>query len=124
MKPSTYLSLCLAGTAAAQTPALDLINSVLNPDPDAPKSFSSFASEIYLNAVLNNVTSGISTNYDKLQASAEKLLDPEAYGYVAGGAGLETTMAANREAFDKVSVIISKVSCDWKCGGPYQIPSV
>jgi hypothetical protein len=43
-----------------------------------------------------------STNFDRLEASAELLLNPAAYDYAAGGAGLDQTVAANEEAFDRV----------------------
>lgn len=37
--------------------------------------------------------------YEALKARAKQVMTPEAYGYVAGGAGSEDTMRANREAF-------------------------
>jgi lactate 2-monooxygenase len=36
------------------------------------------------------------------EARAESALDPKAFGYIAGGAGAELTMRANREAFERV----------------------
>ncbi|KAF2452050.1 FMN-dependent alpha-hydroxy acid dehydrogenase [Karstenula rhodostoma CBS 690.94] len=57
--------------------------------------------EIYFNHTLYNQTPIASTNYAKLEASAKNLLTPEAYDYATGGAGLETTVAANRAAFDR-----------------------
>lgn len=38
---------------------------------------------------------------DELETRAREQLSPEAFGYVAGGAGSEATMRANREAFDR-----------------------
>jgi lactate 2-monooxygenase len=35
------------------------------------------------------------------ERAAEEKLDPGAFGYIAGGAGSESTMRANREAFDR-----------------------
>jgi isopentenyl diphosphate isomerase/L-lactate dehydrogenase-like FMN-dependent dehydrogenase len=35
------------------------------------------------------------------EARAESALDPRAFGYIAGGAGAEQTMRANREAFER-----------------------
>jgi len=35
------------------------------------------------------------------EAAAEAVLDPDAFGYIAGGAGGETTMRANLEAFER-----------------------
>lgn len=37
--------------------------------------------------------------FETLEAQAREKLTPEAYGYIAGGAGAERTMAANLEAF-------------------------
>lgn len=83
--------------------AQELINSVLNPAPGS-EHYSSYSSEIYFNHTLYNTTPIASTNYDKLEASAKLRLPPSAYDYAAGGAGLEKTADANREAFDKVSL--------------------
>ena len=38
---------------------------------------------------------------DDWERAAEARLDPGAFGYIAGGAGSEATMRANREAFDR-----------------------
>jgi lactate 2-monooxygenase len=82
--------------------AQELIDSVLNPAPGSER-YSSYSSEIYFNHTSYNTTPIASTNYDKLEASAKLRLPAAAYDYVAGGAGLDTTADANREAFDKVS---------------------
>lgn len=44
-------------------------------------------------------------NLDDLEQQAEKLLDPAAYDFVAGGAGAEQTLKANRTAFEKIGII-------------------
>jgi isopentenyl diphosphate isomerase/L-lactate dehydrogenase-like FMN-dependent dehydrogenase len=41
----------------------------------------------------------------ELEARARAKLDPEAFGYVAGGAGAEGTMRANRAAFDHWRIV-------------------
>jgi lactate 2-monooxygenase len=38
---------------------------------------------------------------EEWETLAEEKLDPGAFGYIAGGAGGETTMRANREAFER-----------------------
>jgi len=43
--------------------------------------------------------------YDRLEAAARQRLSPQAYAYVAGGAGREDTMSANRAAFGKWSIV-------------------
>jgi isopentenyl diphosphate isomerase/L-lactate dehydrogenase-like FMN-dependent dehydrogenase len=95
---------CLAAlhaTATVAETAQELLNSVLNPRP-ASRTFASYGSEIYYNATLYNETIDISTNYNRLEASAKRKLPSAAYDYAAGGAGLEKTGEANRAAFDKV----------------------
>lgn len=39
-----------------------------------------------------------------LEKAAQKKASPEAWAYIAGGAGLETTMAANRAAFERYAL--------------------
>jgi lactate 2-monooxygenase len=46
----------------------------------------------------------IPTSFRELEAKAKQKLSPEAWAYIAGGAGLETTMHANRAAFDRVKI--------------------
>jgi len=105
MKPQYFVILCTVFSvgdrlAAAQS-AQELLDSVLNPDP-ADATYSSYSSQIYYNATLYNQTPIASTNYDRLEASAKLLLPTTSYNYAAGGAGLEKTVTANREAFDLV----------------------
>jgi lactate 2-monooxygenase len=38
---------------------------------------------------------------EEWEALAEEKLDPGAFGYIAGGAGGEATIRANREAFER-----------------------
>lgn len=93
-------------TVAAAQSAQDLLESVLNPDL-SEATYASYSSQIYYNATLYNQTPIASTNYDKLEASAKLLLPAAAYDYAAGGAGLEKTVASNREAFDHVNSLLS-----------------
>jgi lactate 2-monooxygenase len=46
----------------------------------------------------------IPSAFPALEARARETLSAEAFAYIAGGAGLETTMEANRAAFARVSV--------------------
>src|SRR5680860_1885686 len=43
----------------------------------------------------------VPVDYDSLKQKAKSKLSPEAYAYLAGGAGSETTMTANRSAFQE-----------------------
>ncbi|HWA66848.1 MAG TPA: lactate 2-monooxygenase [Mycobacteriales bacterium] len=42
---------------------------------------------------------------DALEAAAREILSPEAFGYVAGSAGTESTARANREAFERHRIV-------------------
>lgn len=57
------------------------------------------AGEKYLAAADASGASKWPVGYDEWEASAKEALDPAAYDYIAGGAGSEQTMRANREAF-------------------------
>jgi lactate 2-monooxygenase len=40
-----------------------------------------------------------------LEAAAEEVMSPEGFGYIAGGAGLESTVRANRAAFERHRIV-------------------
>ena len=67
-------------------------------DPTVPYGNHQF--EIYLRG-LNGERPALPTTYDGLEARAREELSPEAFAYVAGGAGEGRTMRANRDAFDR-----------------------
>ena len=46
----------------------------------------------------------IPVSYKELEEKARQLLPPDAFAYLAGGAGSETTIDANRQALDKVKI--------------------
>ncbi len=71
----------------------------------APRAYGSerqFA--VYL-AGLQGQRPSIPVSYEELEGRAREKLTPEAYGYVAGGAGGEATLRANRAAFDRWSIV-------------------
>jgi len=45
------------------------------------------------------------TNLLDLEQQAKQLLDPASYDFIAGGAGAELTVKANREAFEGIGII-------------------
>src|SRR5689334_1890645 len=45
------------------------------------------------------------TDATQLEERAESAMSPEAFAYIAGGAGTGATMRANRAAFDKVRIL-------------------
>ena len=60
--------------------------------------------QIYL-AGMKQQTPATPVSYEALKAKAREVMTPEAYGYVAGGAGSEDTMRANREAFRRWRIV-------------------
>jgi isopentenyl diphosphate isomerase/L-lactate dehydrogenase-like FMN-dependent dehydrogenase len=45
------------------------------------------------------------TGFESMRREAQKVMSPEAYGYVTGGAGAETTMRANLEVFHRWRIV-------------------
>jgi len=66
--------------------------------------FGDFAREIYLRG-LGGERPDLPMTADGLEAAARGVLSAEAFGYVAGGASTERTMAANREAFARWRIV-------------------
>lgn len=73
-------------------------------EPDAPLPFAVFQNEIYLAGMAGEVPA-IPLTPAGLEARAAQLLSADAFGYVAGGAGAESTAAANRAALDRVGLV-------------------
>lgn len=73
---------------------------------DAPKAVSGpeHQQRIYL-AGLNGNKPALPIAYEELEARARAALSPQAYDYVAGGAGGERTMRSNLEAFDRWRIV-------------------
>ena len=60
--------------------------------------------DIYLGA-LRGARRGVSVDPARLEEAASKRMSPEAFAYIAGGAGFEETMRANRDAFDRLRIV-------------------
>jgi isopentenyl diphosphate isomerase/L-lactate dehydrogenase-like FMN-dependent dehydrogenase len=71
---------------------------------DVPQQFANAQYEIYLQGIAD-VLPEFPIGYDALEAKAREILPVGAYGYVAGGAGDESTMRANRAAFDRWRIV-------------------
>ncbi|MEV7964365.1 lactate 2-monooxygenase [Sphaerisporangium sp. NPDC088356] len=67
-------------------------------------SLADFQNEIYLNG-LGDVLPELPTDLTALEHVARERLTPEAFGYVAGSAGTESTARANREAFERRRIV-------------------
>lgn len=61
-------------------------------------------SDIYL-AGIRGRTPRIPQSAVALERAAERAMSKEGFAYIAGGAGLETTMRANRDAFERVEIV-------------------
>lgn len=71
---------------------------------EAPRVFGpEIQAAIYLRG-LSGAKPGFPTCFAELEARAKAELTPEAFAYIAGGAGIETTMEANRAAFQRVEI--------------------
>jgi lactate 2-monooxygenase len=70
-------------------------------EPSAPPARQS---EIYL-AGVRGVRPTIPLDVEQLEMAARVALSPEAFAYLAGGAGGESTMRANREAFERWRIV-------------------
>ncbi len=60
--------------------------------------------EIYVNGI-SGIKSPIPFDIVRLEQKAKALITPEAYAYIAGGAGLEDTMQHNRADFNKWRIL-------------------
>src|SRR5205807_9106372 len=72
------------------------------PDPETP--FGNYQFEIYLEGLSGRLPE-LPFTYDELERRAREVLEPGAFGYVAGGAGSEDTVHANREAFRRWRIV-------------------
>jgi lactate 2-monooxygenase len=66
--------------------------------------YADFQNEIYLNG-MGGQRPRFPLTYPDLEAAAEAVLTPEAFGYVAGSAGLERTARANTDAFGRWQIV-------------------
>jgi lactate 2-monooxygenase len=73
-------------------------------DSEQQQVFANFQYEIYLEG-LGGQTPKLPLSAGELEARARERLSPEAFGYVAGGAGSEATMRANLEAFEHWQIV-------------------
>jgi lactate 2-monooxygenase len=66
--------------------------------------FSAYQFEIYLGGMLGSRPE-LPMSVDSLEAAARERFSPEAFGYVAGSAGTESTARANRAAFERHRIV-------------------
>lgn len=70
------------------------------------KSFSAldWQKRIYLNGFAGKKPS-IPIDRNQLEEQARRVISPKAFAYVAGGAGIESTIRSNRSAFEKYKIV-------------------
>ena len=77
----------------------------MSEQPVAPaQPLANFQHEIYAGGLAGE-TPALPVSGTELQERARELLSPQAYGYVAGGAGAELTMRANLQAFERLEIV-------------------
>ena len=60
--------------------------------------------EVYVGGV-RGAYPRVPVSYDELERKAQAAMSPQGYAYVAGGAGREETMRANRQAFERWRIV-------------------
>ena len=83
--------------------------SKIEPQKLAGAPFGNYQLEIYRE--LAEKVSAVPFTFAELEQRAREKLSPGAFGYVAGGAGAEETMRANREAFGHRK-LVPRMLCD------------
>jgi L-lactate dehydrogenase (cytochrome) len=71
---------------------------------DVPPQFANYQYEIYLRGMADE-RPALPIAYDELEAAAVDAMSAEAVGYVVGGAGGESTVRANRAAFERWRIV-------------------
>lgn len=71
---------------------------------DPKKAPLSWQKEIYLNGFSGSKPT-VNIDLGKLEETARRHMSPEAYAYIAGGAGNESTINSNRQAFEKYKIV-------------------
>lgn len=95
----TELPLSLGETSESIHKLLDPILSGSSP------SYAAYSSQIYFTKHQTSQTPPVTPNLGLLEESARACLPSEAYDYVAGGAGLESTVSGNVSAFKTYSIV-------------------
>lgn len=79
-------------------------SSVAPDDPPAGRGISRRTQSDIYRAGISGAKPAVPIDAEALEAAARRAMSTEAFAYVAGGAGAERTMAANRAAFDQWQV--------------------
>src|SRR6266540_5806373 len=60
--------------------------------------------QIYMRG-MQNIKPQLPVSFEELEQKAQGVMKPEAFAYIAGGAGGETTIQNNKEAFNKWKIV-------------------
>ena len=60
--------------------------------------------QIYIKG-MQNVKPQLPVSFEELEEKAKEVMKPEAFAYIAGGAGSEITMSNNKEVFNKWKIV-------------------
>jgi hypothetical protein len=77
----------------------------LGDDGDASPGYGQYQLQIYAQGIFGGVKPSITTDPNKLREQAKQAMKPEAFNYIAGGAGEGATMDANRLAFRQWKIV-------------------
>lgn len=80
------------------------MSTVAPKDPAASRGISRQTQSAIYRAGISGTRPAVPVDAVALERAAEKALNAEAFAYIAGGAGAERTVAANRAAFDRWQV--------------------
>lgn len=80
------------------------MSTVAPDDPAAARGISRRTQSDIYRAGISGTRPAVPVDADALEHAAERALSAEAFAYIAGGAGAERTMRANREAFGRWQV--------------------
>src|ERR1700712_4346944 len=76
-------------------------------DPSIPDELSGgmqYQLQIYF-AGMQNIKPQLPVSFEDLEQKAREVMEPEAFAYIAGGAGAETTISNNTDAFKKWQIV-------------------
>lgn len=73
--------------------------------PDNAPTYGQYQLQIYAQGIFGGQKPAVTTDPNKLRAQAQKAMRPEAFWYIAGGAGEGATMDANRLAFRQWKIV-------------------
>jgi hypothetical protein len=72
---------------------------------DDKPTYGSYQIALYTDALISGKKPVVTTDPNKLEQAAREKMSPEAFNYVFGGAGEQSTVSSNRQAFRQWKLI-------------------